>query len=54
MSVLLSLAGRAEELALLLEDCCFEGGVHLLDVPVDYSENRKVLVDELKEKICLI
>jgi acetolactate synthase-1/2/3 large subunit len=28
--------------------------VHLIDLPVDYSENTKVLIDELKEKICVI
>jgi len=34
---------------------CFEdGGVHLIDVPIDYSENNKVLIDELKEKVCLV
>ncbi|MDX8386668.1 MAG: acetolactate synthase large subunit [Gallionella sp.] len=30
------------------------GGVHLIDLPVDYSENQKVLIDELKAKVCLI
>jgi acetolactate synthase-1/2/3 large subunit len=25
-----------------------EGGVHLVIVPVDYSENQRVLIDELK------
>lgn len=30
------------------------GGVHLVDVPVDYSENKRVLLDELAEKVCLI
>ncbi|AML53029.1 acetolactate synthase large subunit [Falsihalocynthiibacter arcticus] len=30
------------------------GGVHLIDLPVDYSENQKVLIDELAEKACLI
>jgi acetolactate synthase I/II/III large subunit len=24
------------------------GGVHLVDVPIDYSENARVLVDELR------
>lgn len=43
-----------EEFAPLLENCFTSGGVHLIDVPVDYSENNKVLIDELKEKICLI
>jgi acetolactate synthase-1/2/3 large subunit len=27
-----------------------EGGVHVIDVPVDYSENQRVLIDELKNK----
>jgi acetolactate synthase-1/2/3 large subunit len=31
-----------------------DGGVHLIELPVDYSENQKVLVDELKEKVCLV
>ena len=30
------------------------GGVHLVEVPVDYSENQKVLIDELAAKTCLI
>jgi acetolactate synthase-1/2/3 large subunit len=46
--------GSAEELAPLLEYCFKEGGVHLVDLPVDYSENNRVLVDELKEKVCML
>ena len=30
------------------------GGVHLIDLPVDYSDNQKVLIDELAEKACLL
>lgn len=30
------------------------GGVHLVELPVDYSENQKVLIDELAKKVCLI
>lgn len=30
------------------------GGVHLIDLPVDYSENQKVLIDELSAKACLL
>jgi len=38
-----------------LVNACFEaGGVHLIDLPVDYSENTKVLIDELKEKVCIL
>ena len=38
----------------LLESCFQAGGVHLVDVPVDYSENNRVLIDELKQKTCVI
>jgi acetolactate synthase I/II/III large subunit len=38
----------------LINQCFEEGGVHLIDLPVDYSENTKVLIDELKEKVCVI
>jgi len=38
----------------LLESCFAGGGVHLIDVPVDYAENSTVLIDELKEKVCLL
>ena len=30
------------------------GGVHVVDIPVDYSENQKVLIDELAAKACLL
>jgi acetolactate synthase I/II/III large subunit len=43
-----------EELAPLLEECFVDGGVHLVEVPVDYSENNRVLIDELREKVCLL
>ena len=33
-----------------LEAAFQAGGVHLLAVPIDYSENRRVLVDELRER----
>ena len=29
-------------------EAAFTGGVHLVDVPIDYSENARVLVDELR------
>ncbi len=38
----------------LMEKCFTAGGVHLIDVPVDYSENKRVLIDELAQKVCLI
>jgi acetolactate synthase-1/2/3 large subunit len=38
----------------ILEQCFQAGGVHLVEVPVDYSENQRVLIDELAERVCLI
>lgn len=32
--------------------CLAAPGAHVIDVPVDYSENQKVLIDELKAKTC--
>lgn len=45
---------RTEDLASTFEDAFRAGGVHLVEVPVDYSENKRVLIDELAEKVCLI
>jgi len=39
--------GRTGELVPALENAFAGGGVHLVVVPVDYSENKRVLVDEL-------
>ncbi len=39
------------ELVPLFERCFTEGGVHLIDVPVDYSDNTRVLIDELKDRV---
>jgi acetolactate synthase I/II/III large subunit len=39
-----------EDLAPTLEAAFAGGGVHLVDVPVDYSENMRVLVDELRNR----
>jgi len=39
--------GKASELSTMLEAAFSEGGVHLVVVPVDYSENMRVLVKEL-------
>jgi acetolactate synthase-1/2/3 large subunit len=33
-----------------LERAFTEGGVHLVSVPIDYSENQRVLVDELRTR----
>ena len=37
-----------EDLAPVLEAAFEGGGVHLVTVPIDYSENMRVLVDELR------
>jgi len=44
----------AGELAPTVEAAFAAGGVHVIDVPVDYSENQRVLVDELAAKACLL
>jgi len=36
-----------EELAGLINDCHAKGGVHLIDVPVDYSDNVRVINHEI-------
>ena len=41
----------AAELLPTLETAFKEGGVHLVVVPIDYSENKRVLVDELRAKL---
>ena len=35
----------------VLEDAFSGGGVHLVNVPVDYSENERVLVKELRARL---
>jgi acetolactate synthase-1/2/3 large subunit len=34
-----------------LEGAFAAGGVHLIAVPIDYSENTRVLVEELRERL---
>ena len=40
-----------DDLVPTLEAAFAEGGVHLVTVPIDYSENMRVLVDELKNRV---
>ena len=40
----------ADGLAPALEEAFQEGGLHVVSVPVDYSENMRVLVDELQSR----
>ena len=45
---------RVDEIGRLkqvLEDAFSRGGVHLVNVPIDYSENERVLVKELRERL---
>ncbi len=48
------LVEATDDLVPILERCFQEGGVHLVEVPVDYSENKRVLIDELAARVCLI
>jgi acetolactate synthase-1/2/3 large subunit len=41
----------AEGLVPTLEEAFSEGGVQLVTVPVDYTENQRVLVDELRNRV---
>jgi len=43
--------GNASELSTMLEAAFEEGGVHLVVAPVDYSENMRVLVNELHQVV---
>ncbi len=44
---------RQGEFGPTLRSCLNNPGVHLIDLPIDYSENASVLTDELKRKTCL-
>jgi acetolactate synthase I/II/III large subunit len=41
----------ADGLVPALETAFEAGGVHLVAVPVDYSENKRVLIDELRDRV---
>lgn len=45
-----SRVSAVEDLVPTLEAAFAGGGVHLVDVPIDYSENTRVLVDELRNR----
>lgn len=46
--------GATENFVPILEGCFRDGGVQVVEVPVDYSDNKRVLIDELAERVCLI
>jgi acetolactate synthase-1/2/3 large subunit len=41
----------ADGLVPALETAFHQGGVHLVIVPIDYSENTRVLIEELRNKV---
>jgi acetolactate synthase-1/2/3 large subunit len=43
--------GSVDDLRPALEAAFAGGGVHLVVVPIDYSENKRVLVDELRQRL---
>jgi acetolactate synthase I/II/III large subunit len=45
---------KVEDLETLLEKCLNDGGVHVIDVPIDYSENAKVSAKGLKAQGCIV
>ncbi|WP_439499189.1 acetolactate synthase large subunit [Bosea sp. (in: a-proteobacteria)] len=45
-----SRVSAVEELVPTLEAAFTGGGVHIVDVPIDYSENTRVLVEELRNR----
>lgn len=55
MNLPVSKTTKASDLFVPTLEAAFDaGGVHLGEVPVDYSKNQKVLIDDLAEKVCLI
>lgn len=44
---------KTNDLVPMLNQAFEAGGVHIVDCPIDYGENKKVLIDELKQKVCL-
>ena len=46
--------GASEDFVPILEGCFRDGGVHVVEAPIDYSENQRVLIDELAARVCLL
>jgi acetolactate synthase I/II/III large subunit len=46
--------GATDDLVPILDAAFKAGGVHLVVAPIDYSENKRVLIDELKAKVAKI
>ena len=45
---------NSRELLPMMKQCLAEPGVHLIEVPVDYSENDRILNHEIKEQSALV
>ena len=45
---------KTEDFLPTLKDCIARKGVNLIELPVDYSENERVLIEELEKKTCLL
>lgn len=43
---------NVKDVSKLLKSCLAKPGVHVIEVPIDYSQNHIVLTKELKEKVC--
>ncbi|MBI5309133.1 MAG: acetolactate synthase large subunit, partial [Planctomycetes bacterium] len=44
----------AERLSHTIKDCLHSPGVHLIEVPIDYSESHAVFYEELKSRLCVL
>ncbi|NKB81661.1 MAG: acetolactate synthase large subunit [Nitrospirales bacterium] len=45
---------QTDQLNEMLQSCLETPGIHLIEVPVDYSENEQVLIQELNAKTCVL
>jgi acetolactate synthase I/II/III large subunit len=45
---------KTEEFNKKLEECLNTNGVHIIDIPVDYSLNHTILNQKIKEKTCTL
>ncbi len=43
----------ADEFVPMLRQCFRDGGVHIVEAPIDYSENKRVLIDELSQRVAV-
>ncbi len=43
---------KADQLLTIMKKCLEAGGVHLIDIPIDYSENETILTHDMRERTC--